>query len=271
MKWNGLMHSYATLCRSPQLLKQRVFSRFLYYDIHIHIEATGLVHKFIYLTHYVQRQAQRARTRCWLEWAPHSASTRSVLSTTYSTPGTLVSEGRGVSFVYFSFSFWVPLSQLKHHPETTPKHWVWLLDPLDQKLPTLFSWPQAVPAPFSPFRSCSNFHISFCTSYFWSFRSNTQFHILSLCFSESSASWVKQISFLCIFLISATNSSTSVEKAVMMAFGTGPPRMAGEGDWPGSRKGIGTRIGALLNLARNFSFLSLSLLLLWGLLYLKPP
>ena len=38
------MHSYATLCRSPQLLKQRVFSRFLYYDIHIHIQATGLVH-----------------------------------------------------------------------------------------------------------------------------------------------------------------------------------------------------------------------------------
>ena len=40
---------------------------------------------------------------------------------------------------------------------------------------------------------------------------------------------------------------------------TGPPRTAGGGDWPGSRKGIGTRIGSLLNLARNFSFLSLSL------------
>ena len=44
VKW--LMHSYATLYRSPQLLKLRVFSRFLYYNIHIHIhiQATGLVH-----------------------------------------------------------------------------------------------------------------------------------------------------------------------------------------------------------------------------------
>ena len=40
-----------------------------------------------------------------------------------------------------------------------------------------------------------------------------------------------------------------------------------EGDWPGSWKGIGARIGSLLNLARNFSFLNLSLLLLLGLLY----
>ena len=103
--------------------------------------------KFIYLTYYVWRQVQRARTRCWLEWAPHSASTISVLNMTYSTPVPLVREGQGVSWVYFSFSFWVPLSQLKHHPETTLKHWVWLLDPLDQKLPTLFSWLQAMPAP----------------------------------------------------------------------------------------------------------------------------
>ena len=86
--------------------------------------------KFIYLTYYVWRQVQRARTRCWLEWAPHSASTRSVLNMTYSTPVPLVREGQGVSWVFaYPFSFWVPLSQLKHHPETTLKHWVWLLDP----------------------------------------------------------------------------------------------------------------------------------------------
>ena len=64
---------------------------------------------------------------------------------TCSTPVPLVRTGQGVSFLYFSF--WVPLSQLKHHPETTLKHWMWLLDPSDQKLPTLFSWPHAVPAP----------------------------------------------------------------------------------------------------------------------------
>ena len=104
--------------------------------------------KFIYLTYYVWRQVQRARTRCWLEWAPHSASTISVLNMTYSTPVPLVREGQGVSlFFAYPFSFLVPLAQLKHHPETTLKHWVWLLNPLDQKLPTLFSWPQAVPAP----------------------------------------------------------------------------------------------------------------------------
>ena len=191
---------------------------------------------------------------------------------TYSTPVPLVRTGQGVLLFIFLFLYWVPLSQLKHHPETTLRHWMGLLDPSDQKLPALFSWPQVVPAPlFLPIRFCSNFHISFCTSYFWSFRSNTQLHILSLCFSASSASWAKWIYFLCIFLISATNSSTFVEKAVMMASGTGLPRVAGEGDWPGSRKGIGTRIGSLLNLARNFSFLSLSLLLLLGLLYLKSP
>ena len=103
--------------------------------------------KFIYLKYYVWRQVQRARTRCWLEWAPHSASTISVLNMTYSTPVPLMREGQGVSWVFaYPFTFLVPLAQLKHHPETTLKHWVWLLDPLDQKLPTLFSWPQAVPA-----------------------------------------------------------------------------------------------------------------------------
>ena len=66
---------------------------------------------------------------------------------TYSTPVPLVRTGQGVSFVYFSFSYWVPLSQLKHQPETTLRHWMGLLDPSGQKLPSLFSWPQAVPAP----------------------------------------------------------------------------------------------------------------------------
>ena len=94
--------------------------------------------KFIYLTYYVWRQVQRARTRCWLEWAPHSASTIGVLNMTYNTPVPLVREGQGVSWVFaYPFSFLVPLAQLKHHPETTPKHWT-LLDPSDQQLPTLF-------------------------------------------------------------------------------------------------------------------------------------
>ena len=49
-------------------------------------------------------------------------------------------------------------------------------------------------------------------------------------------------------------------KAVEMAAWTGELRETGEGDWPGSKKGIGMRRGSLLNLARNLSFLSLSFL-----------
>ena len=66
----------------------------------------------------------------------------------------------------------------------------------------------------------------------------------------------------------ANISSACVMKAVAMAEHTGPPKATGEGEWPGSRKGIGTRRGSLLNFAKNLSFLSLSLLLLLGLLYL---
>ena len=58
---------------------------------------------------------------------------------TYSTPASLVRAGQGVSFVSFSFSLWVPWSQLKHHSETTLRHWMWLMDPSDHRLPTLFS------------------------------------------------------------------------------------------------------------------------------------
>ena len=49
-----------------------------------------------------------------------------------------------------------------------------------------------------------------------------------------------------------------------MAEQTGQSKATGEGDWPGSRKGIGTRRRSLLNMAKNLSFLSLSHLLLLG-------
>ena len=39
-------------------------------------------------------------------------------------------------------------------------------------------------------------------------------------------------------------------------------------DWPGSRKGTGTRTGSFQNLVRNFFSLNLYLLILLGLLYL---
>ena len=131
---------------------------------------------------------------------------------------------------------------------------MWLLDPSDQKLPSLFFLASScASSSFLSLRSCSNFQISFCTSYFWSFRSNTQLHILFLCFLASSASWAKQLCFWHSLFISATTSSISVVKVVAVAVAgrTGPPRAAGEGDWPGSRKGIGTKRASLLNVVKN--------------------
>ena len=163
---------------------------------------------------------------------------------TYSTPASLLMAGQGVSFVCVSFSLWVPLSQLKHHPETTLKHWMQLLVLSDQRLPTLFFWLPAVPVPpFVLFRSCSNLQISAFISCLWSIRSCTQLDIHSLSFSVSSASWAKQMCFWWSLLIWPTTSSISVVKAVAMLSRTGPPRTAGEGDWPGSRKGIGQAPG----------------------------
>ena len=60
----------------------------------------------------------------------------------------------------------------------------------------------------------------------------------------------------------------SASPTVVMAVQTGPARERGTGDWPGFRKWIGTKIGSLLNLAKNFAFLHWSVLLLLGLLYL---
>ena len=187
---------------------------------------------------------------------------------TYSTPVPPVRTGKGVSFVYFSFSYWVPLSQLKHHPQTLDG----TIGPFRPEASNSFFLAfSCTSSSFLLFRSCSNLQISAFISCLWSIRSCTQLDILSLSFSASFASWAKEICFWRSLLISANTSSISVVKAVAMLSRTGPPRTAGGGDWPGSRKGIGTRIGSLLNLARNFSFLSLSLLLLLGLLYLKPP
>ena len=121
----------------------------LYICIYIHkLQVSQCTQKFIYLTYYVRKQAQRTRTRCWLEWAPNSVSTISMVSITYSTPVPLVRAGQGVSWNFaYPFSFLVPLAQLKHHPEITLKQCMWLLDLSDQKLPTLFSWPQVMPGP----------------------------------------------------------------------------------------------------------------------------
>ena len=130
---------------------------------------------------------------------------------------------------------------------------LWLWD-LDQRPPNLFFWPQAVPALLFYFSGLvpglSN--LPFTTD----LNSCTQLHILSYSFSALSASCARQSCWWCRSFISPTISSACVMKAVVMAAQTGPPRMPGEGDWSGFRKGIGTRRGSLLNLAKNFSFLS---------------
>ena len=183
---------------------------------------------------------------------------------TYSTPALLVRAGQGVFFVSFSFSFWVHLAQLKH-PWTSLEPWL-MLQVQNQRPPTFLFWPQAVPAHlfyFGALAPDSPTLLSQLTSgpapadTF----SPTPFSALPASCARRSHWW--QRSFM-----SCNISSACVMKAVVMAEQTGPPKATGEGDWPGSRKGIGTRRGSLLNFAKNLSFLSLSLLLLLGLLYL---
>ena len=229
---------------------------------------------FFTFTNVKYIQVQKARTRCWLGWAPRSASTISVPNMTYGThtydlhtPASLVRAGQGVSFVCFSFSFWVPLSQLKHHPETLDV----TIGPFRPEAFWLFFLASScASSSFILFRSCSNLQISACISCLWSIRSHTQLDIHFLSFSASFALWAKQVCFWYSLLISATTSSISVAKAVAMLSRTGPPRTPGEGDWPGSRKGIGTRIGSLLNLAKNFSFLGCPSSSCWGFCTWNP-
>ena len=181
---------------------------------------------------------------------------------TYSTPALLVSAGQGVFFV--SFSFWVHLAQLKH-PWTSLEPWL-ILQVQNQRPPTFLFWPQAVPAHLSYFWTLvSGSHNSPLTT---DLRSCTCLHIFSHSFSTLPASCARQSCWWQRPFMSSNISSACVMKAVVMAEQTGPPKATGEGEWPGSRKGIGTRRGSLLNFARNLSFLSLSYLLLLGLLYL---
>ena len=167
--WTNWAHLF--LCKSNirnfigtlNFCKLRVSTKFLH-----HINRNEKMGSTMHNKHFsftftnVKYKYKKPGLRCWLEWAPHSASTISVLSMTYSTPVSLVRTGQGVSFVSFSFSFWVPLSQLKHHPETTLKHWIW-----PEASNSFFLASSYASSSFLPFRSCSNFHISFCTSYFW--------------------------------------------------------------------------------------------------------
>ena len=214
-----------------------------------------------YVKIYTQVQVWRLDIG-WLEWvAPDSASTTSALSMTYSTPALLVRADQGVFFVSFSFSFWVHLAQLKH-PWTSLEPWL-ILQVQNQRPPTFLFWPQAGPAHLSYFGALAP--DSPLTT---DLRSHTCWHIFSHSFLALPASCARQSHWWQRSFMSCNISSACVMKAVAMAEQTGPPKATGEGEWPGSRKGIGTRRGSLLNFAKNLSFLSLSLLLLLGLLYL---
>ena len=204
------------------------------------------------MLHYT---STRSRTRCWLEWiAPNSTSTVSVLGVNYITPVPLLRTGQDVSFVYFSFPYWVHLAQLKH-PLITLRHWRWL--PVQYFLARrLLPW--AVPALLI---YCSILSYSHLRSTLWSNKSLIQLLIFSHSFSAWSVFWAKQFHLWCSPFITSTISSACVMKAMVMVAQTGPPRASGEGVLLDSRKGIGTRRGSLLNLARNF-FLNLFLFLL---------
>ena len=157
---------------------------------------------------------------------------------TYSTPALLVRAGQG-SFFSFSFSFWVHLAQLKH-PWTSLEPWLILQVP-NQRPPTFLFWPQAVPAHLSYFlSSCSRLSNSPLTT---DLRSCTCLHIFSHSFSALPASCARWSHWWQRSFMSYNISSACVMKAVVMAEQTGQPKTTGEGEWPGFRKGIGTRRG----------------------------
>ena len=91
------------------------------------------------------------------------------------------------------------------------------------------------------FRSCSILSNSHLKSTFWSNKSLTQLPIFSHSFSACTVFWARWFSLWCSPLNSSTISSAHVVKAVVMAAQTGAPMVAGEEDWPGSRKGIGNK------------------------------
>ena len=206
-------------------------------DIYIYrLQVSECTQNLFYLTYYVRKQAQRGRTRCWLEWVPHSASTISVLSMTYSTLSLLwgqarVSLGFCLPFFFFFGCPWLSWSTLRQPWNTGGDYWG---KTKTRGLQLFFLASRCASSTFLLFGSCANLQISAFTSCLWSIRSCIQLNILFLCSSASSASWAKQIHFCCSLFISAT---ISVVKAVMMASRTGPPRAAQEGNWPGSRKG----------------------------------
>ena len=189
-----------------------------------------------------------------------------MLSMSYSTPASPVRAGQGVFFVYSSSSFWVhwPSWSTLDNPETLDNNMAVRLRPEVSK--SFFLASSCASSSFLLLRSCS---ILSNSPFKTNLKSCIRLHILSHSFSALSASWAKQSHWECKSFISSTTSSACVIEAVVMAAQTGPPRATGEGNWSGSRKGIGTRRGPLLNLAKNFSFLSLSHLLLLGVLW--PP
>ena len=167
--------------------------------------------------------------------------------------------------------------QQKHHPETALKQRVQLLHLSDQRLPTLFFRLPAIPdmSSFLQFRSCSNIQISAFIKKPLVHKTIThQLDRESLSFSETI--WPPGPSRFASDHSLSISANTSCHLRSIWQWQcfqrTGPcPKIEqGAADWPGSRKGIGTRIGSLLNLPRNFTFLSLSLLLLLGHLFLKP-
>ena len=120
-----------------------------------------------------------------------------------------------------------------------------------------------------PLSSCSIYQIPSPNSALWSKRSVTHMLVCIWSFSTTLTSWTKQSHWCCNPCNSSTASLIYSIMALTTTAGTGPPRVEGWGDWPGSRKGTGTKTGSFLNWARNLFFLSLSLLLV-GLLYYNP-
>ena len=218
-------------------------------------------------TWYVQNIHRSTRLEFdWLEWvAPDSTSTISAISMTYSTLASLVRADWGVFFI-FLFLLGCAWPSWSTHGHPWNPDWYPGAKPEASNISFLAS--SFASYSFLPFRSCSSFSISPLTT---DLKSCTCLHIFSHSFSALPASCARWSHWWHRSCMSSTTSSACVMKVVAMAEQRGPPKATGEGDWPGFRKGIGTRRGSLMNLGKNLSFLSLSHLPLTGTLVLVTP
>ena len=191
---------------------------------------------------------------------------------TYSTPACLVGAGQGVSCLFFFF-FVEALVSAEAPPWDNPETLDAAIGPFRPEASnSFFLASSCASSSFLLFRSCSNLQISgrylmpLVHKIMHPIRHPFPFLFSILCLlGQADTLLMQSLDFSHHLLHLCSKGSGHAFKN----WSTQDSRKKGIGQAPG--RGIGTRIGSLLNLARNFSFLSLSLLLLLGAFVLEIP